>query len=71
MPYRLQYIPSKRCYSVRRKKKRKNQKKTRIFSKCTTKEKAQKQIRLLTAVKYNKKFRNKMRETRRRGHSKS
>lgn len=71
MPYRLQYIPSKRCYSVRRKKTRKNQRKTRIFSKCTTKEKAKKQIRLLTAVKYNKKFRNKMRETRRRGHSKS
>ncbi len=60
MPYRLQYIPSKKCYSVRKKKpknktKRKKQGRT-IFSKCTTREKAIKQIRLLRAIIYNPKF---------------
>lgn len=58
MPYVLRYIPnkSKRCYSVREKRNKKT-KKQKIYSKCTTKEKAKKQIRLLNAIKYNKKFR--------------
>lgn len=64
MPYRIQYIPNKtrKCYSVREKKTKKRGKKNRskkpkIYSKCTTKEKAKKQIRLLRALKYNPKFR--------------
>lgn len=59
MRYRLQYIPGKKCYSVRRnlsKKGRKRTKKNKIFSKCTTREKAKRQIRLLNALKYNKTF---------------
>lgn len=63
MPYVLRYIPnkSKRCYSVREKRK-KGTKKQKIYSKCTTKEKAKKQIRLLNAIKYNKKFRKTFRK---------
>ena len=38
------------CYSVRRADNNK------IFSKCTTKKKAQRQCALLYAIKYNKKF---------------
>lgn len=58
MPYVLRYLPNKtkRCYSVREKKK-KGTKKQKIYAKCTTKTKAKKQIRLLNAIKFNKKFR--------------
>lgn len=66
MPYRMHYIPSKRCYTVRRKKtkreKLKNKlgtntrKNRKVFAKCTTKEKATKQIRLLRAIKFNPNF---------------
>ena len=59
MPFRLQYIPSKKCFSVR-KKKPKNKNKTinnrTVFSKCTSREKATKLIRLLRAIIYNPKF---------------
>jgi hypothetical protein len=58
MPFRLQYIPSKKCYSVRKKKPKNKTKKQgrKVFSKCTTREKAIKQIRLLRAIIYNPKF---------------
>lgn len=60
MPYRLQYIPSKNCYSVRKKKKPQsnNTKKNgrTVFSKCTTRKQAIKQIRLLRAIIYNPNF---------------
>lgn len=64
MPYRLQYIPSKKCYSVRSLKKGKGNKKTvkKIHSKCTSKKNAQKQIRLLRAIKYNPNFTRKIRK---------
>ena len=60
-PYRMYYLPSKKCYTVRkikrkgRKDKNKTKKKT-IFSKCTTKEKATRQLNLLRALAYNPKF---------------
>ncbi len=53
-PYRMSYLRSKKCYTVR-KIKRKGQAKTKkktIFAKCTTKEKATRQIRLLRALAY-------------------
>ena len=62
MPFRLQYIPSKKCYSVRKKKSKNKTKKKKalsgrtVFSKCTTREQAIKQIRLLRAIIYNPKF---------------
>jgi|LauGreSBDMM110SN_4_FD.fasta_scaffold266193_1 hypothetical protein len=52
LPYEKVYIRSKKCYSVRRK----NKKNPRVFSKCTSKEKATKQLRLLSALLYNPNF---------------
>lgn len=56
MPYTLRYIPNKKykCYSVRRAKYKKG--KRNVFSKCTTKTRAKKQLRLLRAIENNPKF---------------
>ena len=48
MPYKSRKVPKKNCYRVT------NRKTRRIFAKCSTKENAKKQIRLLNAIKYNK-----------------
>jgi hypothetical protein len=50
MPYTLRKVANKNCYKVM------NRKTKRVFAKCTTKEKAKKQIRLLNAIEYNKNF---------------
>jgi len=50
MPYASRKVRGKSCLKVY------NKKSKRIFSKCTTKENATKQIQLLRAIKYNKKF---------------
>ena len=50
MPYTVRKVRNQSCYKVYNK----NTKK--VHSKCTSKEKALKQIRLLNAIKYNKKF---------------
>jgi hypothetical protein len=50
MPYKIRKIKNKSCYRVYNK----NSKK--IFSKCTSKQNATKQLRLLRAIEYNKKF---------------
>ena len=52
MPYRIRRLRKtrKNCYQVI------NPKKKRVFSKCTTKKNAEKQIRLLRAIQYNKSF---------------
>ena len=50
MPYKIRKKRKKNCFSV------KNLKKKKTFSKCTTKKNAQKQIRLLRALQYNKDF---------------
>jgi len=57
MPYSMRKVRKTSCYSV------KNRKTKKVFSKCATKENAKKQITLLRAIKYNKKFipRNKTR----------
>ena len=52
-PFEILHLRRKKCYSVRRK----NKKNPKIFSKCTTKEKAERQMRLLRAIIYNKTFR--------------
>lgn len=69
MPYQIRKVRGKDCYSVKLKspeKKNKTMKTTnkagktmkqrRVFSKCTTQEKAKKQLRLLNALHYNAKF---------------
>lgn len=65
MPYQSRKIRGKNCYSVTKKlsktaknnkKSGKSEKNKTVFSKCTTKEKAQKQLNLLRALQYNKNF---------------
>ena len=53
MPYATRKVRNKSCYRVY------NRKTKRVFSKCTTKRRANKQMRLLRAIEYNPKFRNK------------
>jgi len=60
MPYTLRKVKNKSCYRVYNKKSRKT------FSKCTSKENATKQLRLLRAIVYNKKFVPNARRTRKR-----
>jgi len=58
MPYRIRRLrkTKKGCFQVI------NTKKKRVFSKCSTKKNAEKQLRLLRALQYNKTF--KLRERR-------
>ena len=52
MPYTMKRIgKSRKCYQVV------NTKTRRVFSKCSSKKNAQKQMRLLRAIQYNKNFR--------------
>ena len=51
------YNRKKHCYTVARKKNRKKGTKRKVYAYCTTKEKANKQMRLLYALTYNKDFR--------------
>ena len=50
MPYKIRYSRKNKCYSVI------NKKTKRVFSKCTSKENATKQSRLLRAIMFNKEF---------------
>ena len=57
-PYEKKYNRKKKCWSVKRKSTIKPPKKgtRKVFSKCTTKENAVKQMRLLAAIMYNPNF---------------
>ena len=50
MPYKTRKIRGKNCYNVYKPSTK------RVFAKCTTKENAKKQMRLLRAIQFNKKF---------------
>jgi hypothetical protein len=50
MPYKIRYLRKKKCYSVI------NKTTKRVFSKCTTKENANRQSKLLRAIMFNKDF---------------
>lgn len=50
MPYAIRKMPNKSCYKVY------NKKTKRVFAKCTTKKRAEKQIKLLRAIENNKDF---------------
>jgi len=50
MPYKTRKVPGRSCYRVY------NAKTKRVFAKCTSKSKAQKQIKLLRAIENNPKF---------------
>lgn len=57
MPYTSRKVRGKNCYRVS------NKKKKHVFSKCTTKRNAKKQIRLLRALQFNKNFIPNLRRT--------
>lgn len=50
MPYATRKMPKKDCYKVY------NRKSKKVFSKCSTKPNATKQLRLLRALQFNKNF---------------
>jgi hypothetical protein len=58
MPYKSRKVRGKNCYRVY------NRKSKRVFAKCTSKENAIKQMRLLRAVENNKSFKLRLRNTR-------
>lgn len=64
MPFTMRKVRGKSCYTVK-KKKRGTQGK-RVFSKCTTKENAKKQLQLLRAIIYNPRFQKRNRTQRNR-----
>jgi hypothetical protein len=51
MPFKTRKVRGKKCYTVYKAKG-----KRKVYSKCTTKKKAQKQLRLLRAIIFNKNF---------------
>ena len=50
MPYSIRKVRNRSCFRVY------NTKTKRVFSKCTSKKRAEKQIRLLSAIDNNKNF---------------
>jgi hypothetical protein len=50
MPYATRKLRNKECYKVY------NPKSKKVFSKCSTKQNAVKQLRLLRALQFNKNF---------------
>ena len=50
MPYSTRKVKGKNCYKVY------NKQTKRVFSKCSTLKNAQKQIKLLRAIEFNKDF---------------
>jgi hypothetical protein len=55
MPYTMRKVRNRRCYRVSKKNAKKNTKR-RVFSKCTSRKKAIKQMRLLRALENNPDF---------------
>ena len=58
MPYKIRKVNKQNCFKVY------NPKTKKIYAKCTTKEKAKSQIRLLNAIEKNPKFKQTMRNKR-------
>lgn len=51
MPYRMRKVTRKNCYRVSKKTDSR-----RVFAKCATRKNAERQMRLLRALEYNKDF---------------
>jgi hypothetical protein len=56
----MRKVPNKMCYRVS------NKKTKRVMAKCTTKERATRQMRLLRGIQNNKKFAKQVRMTQKR-----
>ena len=54
MPFIMRKTRGKNCYTVRKRDPKASGR--RVFAKCTTRKNAEKQLRLLRAVTYNKTF---------------
>lgn len=50
MPFKIRKVRGKNCYTVYKAKDKK------VYAKCTTRKKAEKQLRLLRAIIFNKNF---------------
>jgi hypothetical protein len=50
MPYSIRKVRNKNCYKV------KNKKTGKVHAKCSTKQNAERQVRLLHAIDHNPKF---------------
>ena len=50
MPYTIRKLPRRNCYTVY------NSKTKKVFSKCTSRIKGKRQLRLLRALQFNKNF---------------
>ena len=61
MPYSIRKVSKKNCYRV------KNTKTKRIMAKCTTKERATRQMRLLRGIQNSRKFAKQVRRSRKKG----
>jgi len=57
MPYTIRKVKGKPCYRIQNKYTKK------VFAKCSTKENAKKQLRLLRAIEFNKSFKLRPRKT--------
>jgi hypothetical protein len=68
MPYVSRKVRGKNCYRVTKKYADKKNKR-RVFSKCTSLKNAKKQLRLLRAIQYDKKFKPNSRKNRRKTQS--
>ena len=64
MPFTIRKVRGSPCYTVRKKKQGTHGK--RVFSKCTTKENAKKQLQLLRAIIYNPNFRKRAKTQKKR-----
>jgi hypothetical protein len=60
MPYKTRKVRNKSCYKVY------NPESKKVFAKCSTKEKAAAQMRLLRGIQNNKTFRKRVKNTRRK-----
>ncbi len=60
MPYTIRKVRGKNCFRLM------NKENKRVFSKCTTRKNAEKQLRLLNAIKYNKSFKPRNKTMRKR-----
>jgi len=58
MPYSIRKVPNKRCYRVT------NRKSKKVMAKCTSKDNAKKQVRLLLGIENNRTFAKKVRARR-------
>jgi hypothetical protein len=60
MPYTITKVRGKPCYKIQNKYTKK------VFAKCSTKENAKKQLRLLRAIEFNKSFKLRPKQTRKK-----